>query len=57
LGQRKNKNDDRARTRPQADRDDRGKTAPEPMLACQFLWFRRVRVTPGGCVVVMVMIV
>src|SRR5262249_46869426 len=57
LGQRENKNDDRARTRPQANRDNRGKTAPEPMLACQFLRLRRVRVTPGGCVVLMVMIV
>jgi len=27
------------------------------MLACQFLRLRRVRVTPGGCVVLMVMIV
>src|SRR5262249_5716946 len=57
LGQGEDKDDDRPRARPQANRDDRGKTAPEPMLARQFLWLRRVRVTPGRCIVVMVMIV
>jgi hypothetical protein len=43
--------------RPQADGNDRGKTSSEPMLAGQLLRLRCVRVAPGRCVVLMVMVV
>ena len=57
LRQGKDKHDDRARTRPQADGNDRRKASSEPMLAGEFLRLRCVRVAPGRCVVVMVMVV
>ena len=47
LRQRENEHDDRTRTWPQTDRDDCGKTAPEPMPARQFLRLGRMGMAPG----------
>ena len=54
LRQRKHQHDDRARTGPQTDGDNRREAVAEPMLSGQFTRLRRVSMSPGRGLVSMV---